>query len=180
MKEVFDPKYMMFLHNEDTRLYWFNGQTFEPNINFELVGTLMGIAIYNNTFIDLPFPHACFKILLDQEPDLEDLKQWQPETAKSLQFILDYNNPDVPLEDVICRSFTIDVETLGAVNEVELKPNGANIIVNKENRREFVELYVSFTFKKSCEGMLASFKKGFNRMVDLPVLKALFDYEDLE
>jgi E3 ubiquitin-protein ligase HECTD2 len=46
-------------------LYWFNGQTFEPNINFELVGTLMGIAIYNNTFIDLPFPHACFKLLLD-------------------------------------------------------------------------------------------------------------------
>ena len=65
MKEIFDPKYMMVHFNEDTRLYWFNGQTFEPNINFELVGTLMGIAIYNNTFIDLPLPHACFKLLLD-------------------------------------------------------------------------------------------------------------------
>ena len=180
MKEIFDPKYMMFNHNEDTMLYWFNGQTFEPNINFELVGTLMGIAIYNNTFIDLPFPHACFKLLLDQEPDLEDLAQWQPETAKSLQFILDYNKTDVPLEEVIYRSFTISIETLGAVNEVELKPNGSNILVNKENRREFVDLFLQFTFKKSCEGQLASFKKGFNRMVDLPVLKALFDAEDLE
>jgi ubiquitin-protein ligase E3 A len=66
------------------------------------------------------------------------------------------------------------------VHEVELKPNGANIIVNKDNRREFVELYVDFIFKKSCAGQLASFKKGFNRMVDLPVLKALFDAEDLE
>ena len=174
-----DPKYMMFLHNEEYHLYWFNGQTFEPNINFELVGTLMGIAIYNNTFIDLPFPHACFKVLLDQELDLDDLKQWQPETAKSLQFILNYNDA-VPLEDVIMRNFTANVSVLGAVNEVELKPNGSNIMVTKENRREFVDLFVQFTFKKSCEGQLASFKKGFNRMVDLPVLKALFDAEDLE
>ena len=50
--------------------------TFEMNINFELVGTLMGIAIYNNTFIDFPFPTACFKLLLDEEPDLQDLAQW--------------------------------------------------------------------------------------------------------
>lgn len=180
MKEIFDPKYMMFLHNDENHLYWFNGQTFEPNINFELVGTLMGIAIYNNTFIDLPFPHACFKILLDMEPDLDDLAQWQPEMAKSLQFLLDYNNPDVPLEDVFCRTFTADVTKLGAVEEIELKPNGSNITVTKDNRKEFVDLFVQFTFKKSCEGQLASFKKGFNRMVDLPVLKALFDHDDLE
>lgn len=53
---------------------------------------------------------------------------------------------------MICRSFTIDVETLGAINEVELKPNGNNIMVTKDNRREFVELFLQFTFKKSCEG----------------------------
>ncbi len=55
----------LFKYNEDVRLYWFNGQTFEPNINFELIGNLMGLAIYNNTFLDLPLAHAGFKILLD-------------------------------------------------------------------------------------------------------------------
>jgi len=65
MKEIFNPQYGMFKFNEDTQLYWFNGQTFEPNINFELVGTLMGIAIYNNCHIDLPLAHACYKLLLD-------------------------------------------------------------------------------------------------------------------
>lgn len=45
----------------------------------------MGIALYNNEFIDLPFPHACFKILLDQDVDLDDYAQWQPDTAKGLQ-----------------------------------------------------------------------------------------------
>ena len=41
----------------------------------------MGIAVYNNTFIDLPFPMACFKVLIDEEPSLDDLRQWEPETA---------------------------------------------------------------------------------------------------
>jgi len=74
----------MFKYNEDTQLYWFNGQTYEPNLNFELVGNLMGIAFYNNMFVDMPVVPACYKILLNQEPDLNDMAQWQPETAKSL------------------------------------------------------------------------------------------------
>ena len=74
----------MFKFNEDVQLYWFNGSTFEPNINFELVGTLMGLAFYNNMFVDMPVVPACYKILLDKEPDLHDLAKWQPVTAKSL------------------------------------------------------------------------------------------------
>ncbi len=71
----------MFKYSEDVRLYYFNGKTLEPNIYFELIGTLMGIAVYNNTFIDLPFPMACFKVLIDEDPNLDDLRQWEPETA---------------------------------------------------------------------------------------------------
>ena len=75
------PAYGMFKYNEDVRLYYFNGRTMEPNIYFELIGNLMGIAVYNNTFINLPFPHAIYKVLIDQEPDLDDLRQWEPEVA---------------------------------------------------------------------------------------------------
>lgn len=71
----------------------------------------MGIALYNNTFIDLPLVHATYKILLDEKPTLEDYAQWQPETAKSLKFILDYEDHEKSsLEDIVCRNFTIDVE----------------------------------------------------------------------
>jgi hypothetical protein len=93
---------------------------------------------------------------------------------------LDYNSTEKLLEDVLCRSFTYDVESFGTVNEVELIAGGRDIFVTRENRREFVDLYINYALIKSCEGQLASFKKGFNRMIDLPVLKALFDAEDLE
>jgi len=46
------------------------------NINFELVGVLMGLAIYNNVIIDMPFPLACYKKLLYQKPNFDDLREW--------------------------------------------------------------------------------------------------------
>jgi hypothetical protein len=73
MKEIFNLEFAMFKFNEDTQLYWFNGQTYEPNLNFELVGNLMGIAFYNNMFVDMPLVPACYKILLGKEPDLNDM-----------------------------------------------------------------------------------------------------------
>lgn len=66
MKELFNPAFGMFKFNESVQLYWFNGSTFEPSVNFELVGMLMGIAFYNNMFVDMPVAPACYKLLLDQ------------------------------------------------------------------------------------------------------------------
>lgn len=142
----------------------------------------MGIAVYNNTFINLPFPSAVFKILIDEEPDMDDLRQWQPETANSLQYMLDFDEAKegAALEDIVCRTFTVDVEQFGAVSQVDLKPGGNEINVTKDNVREFVRLYIEFTFKKQCEGQLSSFKKGFERMIDLPVVKSMFSYEEVE
>lgn len=37
----------------------------EPNINFELVGILMGLAINNNVILDVPFPMVAYKKLLN-------------------------------------------------------------------------------------------------------------------
>jgi predicted MPP superfamily phosphohydrolase len=46
----------MFNFNEKTVQYYFNGHSHEPNINFELIGILMGLAIYNNIILDVSFP----------------------------------------------------------------------------------------------------------------------------
>lgn len=69
-KEVFDPTLGMFNFNKDNNLYWFNGMTYEPNINFELIGLIMGLCFYNNYTCDMPLVPACYKILLDKELDM--------------------------------------------------------------------------------------------------------------
>lgn len=47
LKQLFDPSYNMFSYHKESRLFWFNGLSFESNVKFELIGILMGIAIYN-------------------------------------------------------------------------------------------------------------------------------------
>jgi len=38
----------MFTLQKETNLYWFNGNSPEPPLTFELVGTILGLSLYNN------------------------------------------------------------------------------------------------------------------------------------
>jgi E3 ubiquitin-protein ligase HERC4 len=134
IKDLLNPDYAMFQFNEKAVLYYINGLSHEPNINFELIGVLMGLAIYNNIILDVSFPQAIYKLLLFEEPDFDDLREWQPDIAQSLEFILNYNDPDNPLEDALGTSFSIEVENFGEKMDVELKPGGSTIFVNEQNR----------------------------------------------
>ena len=113
----------------------------------------MGIAVYNNTFIDLAFPHVAFKVLIDEEPDLDDLRQWEPEMASSFEQMLNWDSSTMgDMAEVLCRTFTVDLIQFGAATQHELKEGGANIMVTLDNVQEFVRLYIEFKFKKQCEG----------------------------
>lgn len=148
-KELFDPNFGMFTYNEDSRLYYFDGKTFESTVNFELIGILLGMAPANNCLIDIPLCMACYKVLLGEKPDLEDLRQWQPNVAKSLDYILSYED-ETPLEDILMRYFVIDLDRLDVKETVELKPGGAEILVTKDNKSEFVHLYIQHLFEVQC------------------------------
>lgn len=62
----------------------------------------------------------------------------------------------------------------------ELKPGGENIMVTKENRHEFIQLYLEFLFKKQCEVQLAAFKRGFYKLFDKELLMNLYTGDELE
>lgn len=80
-RTLFDHNYGLFNFNEKTVMYYLNGHSHEINYNFELIGVLMGLAIYNNIILDVSFPQAIYKLLLFEEPNFDDLKEWQPEIA---------------------------------------------------------------------------------------------------
>jgi len=63
-----------------------------------------------------------------------------------MKYILEYE-ADEPLEDVLMRTFTIDMEQFGDKVEFELVDNGKNIYVTKQNRKEFVDKYIHYLFE---------------------------------
>ena len=130
IRKLFDPMYAMFNFNDKNVMYYLNGLSHEPNINFELIGILMGLAIYNNIILDVSFPQAIYKLLLFEEPNFDDLKEWQPDIAQSLEYILNYAE-ETPLEEALGMNFTIQVENFGEHRDVELMPGGTEVFVNE-------------------------------------------------
>jgi len=55
----------MFIYNEKERYYWINGDTIESPIKFELVGIILGLAIYNGVILDVHFPMVIYKKLMN-------------------------------------------------------------------------------------------------------------------
>lgn len=132
LKEILDPKYGMFKYYEDSRFIWFSEDSFEGEGMYTLIGILCGLAIYNYTIIDLPFPVALYKKLLKETVDLSDIKILSPVLGNSLQSILDYEGED--LKDVFYLTFEVSREVYGETRTFELKPGGGSIYVTQENK----------------------------------------------
>lgn len=111
IKEILDPKFGMFVNYEETNLIWFNDYSFEDltmyyligkiffllyfffvlilclkyycsYTNLFLLGLMCGLAIYNFIIIDLPFPLALYKKLLNEPVTFQDLKDLNPTAVK--------------------------------------------------------------------------------------------------
>ena len=168
IRKLFDPLYTMFTYNEDSRMFWFNGNSFEDNMKFELIGILMGIAIYNQNILDLHLPIACYKKLLDIQPTLKDLQELMPQVAQSLDYILKCE--DENLETTLYQTFTVELDRFGDSQVHDLVPDGAETYVNQENKAEYVYLFIDFIFNQSCEDQFRSFKRGFFKVVSEDVI----------
>jgi E3 ubiquitin-protein ligase HERC4 len=103
------------------------------------------------------------------------MKSLSPSIYRSLKSVLDYKDDD--LESALCFSFIIDREFCGEIRQIELKPNGASIMVNQKNKQEFVDLYVDYIFNKSCEVQFQAFSAGFRRVINSKPLELFYPDE---
>ena len=159
LKEILDPKYGMFKEYEETCTIWFHPNCFEDIGMFFMIGVLCGLAIYNFTIINLPFPRAIYKKMLNEEVgSIEDVGDLSPALAKGLRDLLAYEENDV--ENVFCLNFAVVEDVFGETQTKELKPNGENISVTKENREEYVKLYCDYILNKSVDRLYQAFHAG--------------------
>lgn len=63
---------------------------------------------------------------------------------------------------------------------VVAQEDGASCCVNRDNRREFAELYADFLLNGCVERQFAAFRRGFAMVTDESPLAALFRPEEVE
>ncbi|CAD7693322.1 unnamed protein product [Nyctereutes procyonoides] len=176
LKELLNPIYGMFTYYQDSNLLWFSDTCFVEHNWFHLIGITCGLAIYNSTVVDLHFPLALYKKLLNVKPGLEDLKELSPTEGRSLQELLDYPGEDI--EETFCLNFTICRESYGVIEQKKLIPGGDKVTVCKDNRQEFVDAYVNYVFQISVHEWYTAFSSGFLKVCGGKVLE-LFQPSEL-
>ena len=177
VRQLFDANYGMFNYNEKTRLFWFNMYSFEPKIKFELIGIILGLALFNNVILDIKFPLVIYKKLLDYKPDLQDMKECDPELFNTFTYLK--NTKDDNLKEKLSTTFTITNDKFGEKIVIPLKENGENIYIDNTNKDEYVDLYLDWYFNKSIEDYFKYFKNGFFRVCDKQLSPILLP-EELE
>lgn len=176
VRELFMEGYDMFTYDNDTRLHWFNKDTMTSSVEFELIGTILGLAIYNSVILDVHFPRVVYKKLLGERLTWEDFKEIQPVLARSFEHLLKF---DGDVESVFCATFAIDYEIFGQHRTVELKEGGGSVTVTNANRGEYVDLYVDYVLNKSIQRQFQAFAKGFRKVCSSELFRS-FHAEELE
>uniref|UniRef100_A0A8C6SN83 HECT-type E3 ubiquitin transferase n=1 Tax=Neogobius melanostomus TaxID=47308 RepID=A0A8C6SN83_9GOBI len=166
VRQVFHTDYGMFTYMKDSRCHWFSSWKCDNYSEFQLVGTLMGLAVYNSIALDIHFPlyvyrypKVCVLINHLKKLTLEHVFVIVQELAHGLGELLTY---DGNVEEDFYLTFQVFQEEMGVVKPYNLKPGGDKIPVTKHNRKEYVQLYVDFLLNKCIYKQFAAFYHGFH------------------
>lgn len=182
LREILDPKYGMFRTYEESGLIWFADIQLESDDMYYLVGVICGLAIYNNTIIDICFPLALYRKLLGDKVGMLDLKELDPVMYRSFQQLLDYDEDEqgASVKDVFCLTFSVDKDNFGEQITIDLIEDGSNVAVTNANRREYVNAYIDHLFNTSVHQQFSQFMTGFHKVCGGHVLNLFRPTELME
>lgn len=183
LRQLLDPSFGMFSERDSkTKVLWFNPDSLEAQLQFELVGVLIGLAISNRVIIDVPFPKLLYRTLLE---DLDlmtltmlDLESVDPALAHGFAELLNFTGD---VEHTFMRTFEVSREAWGAVQTIELVPGGSGVAVTQFNRDDYVARYMKWYLVDSVKEPVLAFRRGFYSVIDESLLKdLLISAEELE
>jgi hypothetical protein len=184
--------------SSSSRLSHLNAEALSTLGEYELVGIVLGLSIYNGVQLEVRFPSIVYKKLLAKskppssdsngsakqdapEYTLADLVDSHPDLAKGLQQLLTYPaTTSAELEDTFGVQWSVDHSIFGATITRELIPGGATTPVTLENRAAYVDAYVKYILHDSIELQFDAFAKGFFKVVSKQPLELLTHPSDLE
>ncbi|XP_015905729.1 E3 ubiquitin-protein ligase SMURF2 [Parasteatoda tepidariorum] len=176
--EMLNPYYGLFQYTRDD-IYTLQ-INHDSSVNpehlsyFHFVGRIIGLAVFHGHYIDGGFTLPFYKMLLNKPITLDDIEAVDPELQRSLHWMLDNN-----ITTVIDTTFSVEQDSFGEIKVHELKPNGKEILVTEDNKKEYVRLYVNYRFMRGIEQQFLSLMKGFNELIPQHFLKS-FDEKELE
>jgi E3 ubiquitin-protein ligase NEDD4 len=177
--EMFNPFYCLFEYsahdNYTLQINPHSGINPEHLNYFKFIGRVVGLAIFHRRFLDAFFIGALYKMILGKNVVLADMEGVDADFHRSLQWMLDNDISGGILE----QTFSTEDERFGVITVEDLIPNGRNIEVTNENKREYVDLMVKWRIQKRIAEQFEAFKEGFHDLIPQDLIN-VFDERELE
>ncbi|KAF1992579.1 hypothetical protein K402DRAFT_320981 [Aulographum hederae CBS 113979] len=180
MEEIFKPDGDLFVFDDESNFCYFNSHTFERPEAYYRVGALLGLAVYNSTILEIPFPPFFFRKLLAAAPTsftnyrqatscvpprkpfsarLSDLAELHPSLAHGLKQLLEFEGD---VESTYCRTFALESAPYGSKSQtIPLIPNGENISLDNVRRTLYVSRRCQYALDEAIERQFEPFARGF-------------------
>uniref|UniRef100_A0A3P8Y6Y3 HECT-type E3 ubiquitin transferase n=1 Tax=Esox lucius TaxID=8010 RepID=A0A3P8Y6Y3_ESOLU len=177
-KEMFNPYYGLFEYsatdNYTLQINPNSGLCNEDHLSyFKFIGRVAGMAVYHGKLLDAFFIRPFYKMMLQKPITLQDMESVDSEYFNSLKWILENDPTDLDLR------FTIDEELFGQTHQHDLKPEGAEIVVTDNNKKEYIHLVMQWRFVNRIQKQMTAFKEGFYELIPQDLIK-IFDENELE
>ncbi|OAX80052.1 E3 ubiquitin-protein ligase RSP5 [Emergomyces africanus] len=177
--EMFNPFYCLFEYsahdNYTLQINPHSGINPEHLNYFKFIGRVVGLAIFHRRFLDSFFIGAFYKMMLRKKVTLQDMEGVDEDFHRNLTWTLEHDITGVFDE----LTFSIDDDQFGERKTVDLLPNGSNIPVTNENKKQYVELITEWKIQKRVEEQFNAFITGFNELIPADLVN-VFDERELE
>ena len=163
---------------------------------FKLLGFIVGRAIFDDRLLDIPLSKVFWNLVLDKPVLFKNIKIIDSYLYNTLldfvklinekkQYIKNNNIQNVEnwnFDDTIlfnkCKLSSLDIYfTFPGYDDIELKPNGKDILLTMNNIEEYVNLIYDFLFFRGIDKIIKSFKEGFNMNFNIDKLKTFSSSE---
>uniref|UniRef100_A0A8C6UJM3 E3 ubiquitin-protein ligase n=1 Tax=Neogobius melanostomus TaxID=47308 RepID=A0A8C6UJM3_9GOBI len=177
-REMFNPYYGLFEYsatdNYTLQINPNSGLCNEDHLTyFKFIGRVAGMAVFHGKLLDAFFIRPFYKMMLQKTINLQDMESVDSEYFNSLMWILENDPTDLDLR------FTVDEELFGQTHQHDLKPDGSEIVVTNENKKEYIHLVIQWRFMNRVQKQMTAFKEGFFELIPQDVIK-IFDENELE
>ncbi|KAJ7107269.1 hypothetical protein C8R43DRAFT_1044956 [Mycena crocata] len=176
--EIFNPSYGLFEYsthdNYTLQINPASGINPDHLSYFKFIGRCLGLAIFHRRFLDAYFVPSFYKMILGKAMALADLEAVDADLHRSLNWMLEND-----ITDVLDETFTITEERFGEHVTIELKPDGGDVPVTEENKKEYVDAVVSYRISRRVKAQFDAFMEGLLELVPSELIN-VFDERELE
>ncbi|XP_056665905.1 E3 ubiquitin-protein ligase HUWE1-like [Monodelphis domestica] len=178
-REMFNPMYALFRTSPGDRVTYTINPSSHCNPNhlsyFKFVGRIVAKAVYDNRLLECYFTRSFYKHILGKSVRYTDMESEDYHFYQGLVYLLENDVSSLGYD----LTFSTEVQEFGVCEVRDLKPNGANILVTEENKKEYVHLVCQMRMTGAIRKQLAAFLEGFYEIIPKRLI-SIFTEQELE